>query len=131
MLVAFFASKGQAFLDESTDSSVSVPYELYTVSRLTRQHITSIVILFLEVLSECFQASEARVLRSFSFDAAKPMGYVVEDDCSYSIILLEFAEGFLLQPYQCSMLSLVLTPNKNISSFTSNGIITVFYLVLP
>lgn len=127
----FFASKDQAFLDETTDSSVSVPYELYTVSHLTRQHITSIVILFLEVLSECFQASEARVLRSFSFDVAKPMGYVVEDDCSYSIILLEFAEGFLLQPYQCSMLSLVLTLNKNISSFTSNGIITVFYLVLP
>lgn len=87
------------------------------------------MILILEILSECFQASEAKVLRSFGF-VAKPMSYVVEDDCSYSIILLVFATGFLLQPYQCSMLSLVLTPNKNIISFTSNGIITIFYLAL-
>lgn len=52
------------------------------------------MVLFLEMLLECFQASEAEILRSFGFDAAQPMAYVVEDDFAYSIILLEFATGF-------------------------------------
>lgn len=63
------------------------------------------MILFLEVVSECFQASEAKVLRSFGF-VAKPMGCVV-DDCSYSVILLEFAGCGVFFPSALSVLHVV------------------------
>lgn len=35
-------------------------------------------VMFLEVLSKCFQVSEPKVLRSSSFDAAKLKGYGVK-----------------------------------------------------